>query len=45
MTTQLARLVPTLTLPALVASAETHAQRRFLEFFAGSLHESEVYVR
>ncbi|RXD01748.1 integrase [Sphingomonas sp. UV9] len=48
MTTQLARLVPTLTLPALVASAETHAQRRFLEFFAAAIrnaHTRKAYMR
>ena len=31
---QLARLAPALSLPALIASADDRAQRRFLEFFA-----------
>lgn len=48
MTTQLARLGPTLTLPTLVASAEAHAQRRFLEFFAVAIrnaHTRKAYMR
>ena len=32
---QLAPLSPALALPALIASADAPAQRRFLEFFAG----------
>ena len=45
---QLARLVPAFTLPALVATAEPQAQRRFLEFFTVTIrnaHTRRAYAR
>jgi site-specific recombinase XerD len=45
---QLAALSPALALPALIASADDRAQRRFLEFFAATirnLHTRRAYAR
>lgn len=45
---QLARLSPSPTLPALVAAADKHAQRRFLEFFAAAIRNAntrKAYMR
>lgn len=45
---QLVRLSPALSLPALVATADTQTQRRFLEFFAAAIrnaHTRKAYMR
>jgi integrase/recombinase XerC len=46
--TQIVRLTSALALPALVATADTQAQRRFLEFFAAAIrnaHTRKAYMR